>query len=79
MAYRMHLFADQLTSAGQTQMALFDRGDDRAAKVAALKRGVNDRHGRFVLRSAATLPLFDVYRDRANEYDICDVRGKACF
>ena len=40
---------------------------------------VNDKHGRFVLRSAATLPLNAIYADRANEYDICDVRGKVCF
>ena len=40
---------------------------------------MNERQGRFALRSAATLPLFDVYRDQANGYDICDVRGKACF
>jgi nucleotidyltransferase/DNA polymerase involved in DNA repair len=79
MASRMHLFADRLTPAGQTQLALFDRGDERAVKVAALKRVVNESQGRFALRSAATLPLFDIYRDRANEYDICDVRGKACF
>ena len=79
LASRMHLFANKLTPEGETQLALFDRGDDRAAKVAAMKKGINERHGRFVLRSAATLPLFDIYRDRANEYDICDVRGKVCF
>jgi nucleotidyltransferase/DNA polymerase involved in DNA repair len=79
MASRMHLFADQLTPAGQTQLALFDRGDERAVKVAALKKAVNESQGRFALRSAATLPLFGIYQDRANEYDICDVRGKACF
>ena len=27
----------------------------------------------------ATLPLADVYRDREQGYDICDVRGKMCF
>ena len=79
LASRMHLFANKLTPAGETQQALFDRSDDRAMKVVALKRGINERHGRFVLRSAATLPLFDIYRDKANEYDICDVRGKVCF
>jgi hypothetical protein len=40
---------------------------------------VNEVHGRFALRSAATLPLFEVYKDPANEFDICDVRGKVCF
>src|SRR6185312_15017893 len=28
------------------------------------------------LRSAATLPLVEVYREEANGYDICDVRGE---
>jgi hypothetical protein len=27
----------------------------------------------------ATLPLPAIYRDPANQYDICDVRGKMCF
>jgi DNA polymerase V len=58
---------------------MLDRGDDEAARVAALKKGVNERHGRFVLRSAATWPLLEIDRDPANEFDICDVRGKACF
>jgi hypothetical protein len=35
--------------------------------------------GRFAVRSGATLPLADVYRDEAQQYDICDVRGKTCF
>jgi nucleotidyltransferase/DNA polymerase involved in DNA repair len=79
MASRMHLFADRLTPAGLTQLSLFDRADDRKERIAALKKGVNEKHGRFMLRSAATLPLFEVYKDPANEFDICDVRGKACF
>jgi hypothetical protein len=79
MASRMHLFADRLTPAGLTQLSLFDRADDREERIAALKKGVNEVHGRFALRSAATLPLLEVYRDPANEFDICDVRGKACF
>ena len=44
-----------------------------------LKAEVNDRIGRFALRSAATLHLPAIYRDPSNEYDICDVRGKICF
>jgi hypothetical protein len=44
-----------------------------------LKREVTARHGRFTLRSAATLALAEVYRDRSNAFDICDVRGKMCF
>jgi len=77
-AQRMHLFADKLTPVGDIQLALFDRGSEREGRVTTVKREVNDRHGRFSLRSAATLPLVDIYRDAANQYDICDVRGKVC-
>ncbi len=78
-ASRMHLFAEHLTPRGASQMGLFDGAGDRAEKVAEVKREINARHGRFMLRSAATLPLAEVYRDSANGYDICDVRGKVCF
>jgi len=46
---------------------------------AEAKRLVNERCGRFKVRSAATLYLPTVYRDPANGFDICDVRGKVCF
>ena len=78
-ASRMHLFAEKLTPRSTTQLGLFDRDDGRAAKLATVKRQINAGHGRFAARSAATLPLVEVYRDGANEYDICDVRGKVCF
>jgi nucleotidyltransferase/DNA polymerase involved in DNA repair len=80
-AQRMHLIAEQLTPRREAPLGLFDRPEAarRAAALARLKREVNARHGRFVLRSAATLPLAAIYRDTANEYDICDVRGKICF
>jgi DNA polymerase V len=77
-ANRMHLFADRLVARGCAQAGLFEPPSDRAA-VAAVKREVNQRHGRFALRSAATLPLASIYRDASNEYDICDVRGKMRF
>ncbi len=79
LAQRMHLFADKLTPAGLTQLALFDTEGERAGRVATVKREVNKRQGRFALRSAATLPLLETYKDAANQYDICDVRGKVCF
>lgn len=78
-AARMHLFAERLSPRSPYQLGLFDRPGDRAEAIARLKREVNARHGRFVLRSGATLPLVEVYRDRSNEFDICDVRGKMCF
>jgi nucleotidyltransferase/DNA polymerase involved in DNA repair len=78
-ATRMHLIAERLTPRNQAPLGLFEPPADRAEAVARLKREINARHGRFVLRSAATLPLSAIYRDTANEYDICDVRGKICF
>jgi nucleotidyltransferase/DNA polymerase involved in DNA repair len=81
VATHMHLIAEDLTARGDCPLALFDPPGRRARAeaVARLKREVNARHGRFVLRSAATLPLAGIYRDTANEYDICDIRGKICF
>jgi DNA polymerase V len=81
LASHMHLIAEDLTARGDCPLALFDPPERRARAeaVARLKREVNARHGRFVLRSAATLPLAAIYRDTANEYDICDIRGKMCF
>ena len=78
-AMRMHLIAEQLTPRAQAPLGLFDRADPRVETLARLKREVNARHGRFMLRSAATLPLAAIYKDVANGYDICDVRGKICF
>ena len=79
LAARMHLIAERLTPRDQAPLGLFEPPGARAEAVARVKREVNARHGRFVLRSAATLPLTPIYRDTANSYDICDVRGKICF
>jgi len=78
-ASKMQLIAERLTPRDRGQIGLFDPPGTRSSAVAALKRAVNDRHGRFALRSAATLPLVDLYKDGANSYDICDVRAKICF
>jgi DNA polymerase V len=78
-AERMHLLATGLTHRGASQLGLFDGGPGRAEAVADVKRAINAKHGRFLLRSAATLPLAAIYRDPANQYDICDIRGKVCF
>ena len=74
----MHLFAEHLTPKLPAQLGLYDRDGTRAEAVPRVKREVNRRHGRFAVRSAATLPLVGVYRDASNEYDICDVRGMMC-
>jgi hypothetical protein len=76
LASRMHLFAEELTPDSPRQLGLFDREDEDAM---AIKQAINQRHGRFALRSAATLPLVPIYADSANGYDICDVHGKMCF
>jgi hypothetical protein len=78
-ATRMHVTASQLRRPGAVQLGLFDPPVERACAVAKLKREINAEVGRFALRSGATLPLADVYRDEAQGYDICDVRGKICF
>jgi nucleotidyltransferase/DNA polymerase involved in DNA repair len=78
-ATRMHVTASRLGRPGVFQPGLFDPSDERARALAQLKREVNERLGRFALRSGATLPLADVYRDEAQSFDICDVRGKLCF
>jgi nucleotidyltransferase/DNA polymerase involved in DNA repair len=78
-ASRMHLVATRLRRPGFVQQGLFEPPDRQARAVARLKREVNAKVGRFALRSGATLPLYDVYRDEAQSYDICDVRGKLCF
>ncbi len=76
---RMHVFAGQLRRPGEVQRGLFEPPPEQARAVAEVKRAVNARVGRSALRSGATLPLADVYRDTAQSYDICDNRGKICF
>ena len=81
LAAKMHLIAENLTPKADCPQDLFESSERRAQSqaVAQLKREINARHGRFMLRSAAALVLASIYRDTANEYDICDVRGKVCF
>jgi hypothetical protein len=52
LAGRMHLFAEDLRPHAPRQLGQFD-GLEAAEAATALKRAVNDRHGRFALRSAA--------------------------
>jgi len=75
----MHLIAGKLTDHRQRQRGLFMMSDTRQQAIADVKRAINTAVGRFALRSAATLPLLDVYGDESNAYDICDVYGKSCF
>jgi hypothetical protein len=76
----MHLLAEQLTDHHLVQRSLFSNDEPpRTEQVANLKRSINDRMGRFAVRSRETLWLPDIYADEANDFDICDVRGKICF
>ena len=77
-ATHMHVIASPLRR-GPAQPGLFDAPDPRAEAVARVKDEVNAEFGRFALRSGATLHLPAVYADPANDFDICDVRGKVCF
>ena len=79
-ATHMHLIATELVRPGAWQRSLFEEHDDgRAEALAKLKREVNERYGRFKLRSGATLFANDFYEDEANLYDVCDIHGKFCF
>jgi DNA polymerase V len=77
--YRMHYIASHLQYAGAVQLGLFDPPVERDAAMRQLKQDVGTRHGRFSLRSAATLPLTEIYMDESHGYEICDVAGKTCF
>ena len=76
---RLQLVATQLQWPGSVQLGLFDPPTQRAESLARLKREVNQRVGRFTLRSGATLFVNEFYRDEAYGYEVCDVRGKMCF
>jgi nucleotidyltransferase/DNA polymerase involved in DNA repair len=79
-ATHTHVIATHLQYRSRcVQRGLFDPPAERAEAVALVKREINARCGRFAVRSGATLYLTEVYRDKAQSYDICDVHGKTCF
>ncbi|WP_439628236.1 DNA polymerase Y family protein [Gemmata sp.] len=78
-ATHMHVVAPKLRRARGFQLSLFDPPDPKREAVARAKAAVNERYGRFTLRSASTLYLPAVYAGPANNFDTCDVRGKVCF
>jgi DNA polymerase V len=78
LAY-MHVNAERLTSRRCFQRGLFDQPTEQEQRLADAKRRINERLGRFMLRSGATMPLTELYTDPANNYEICDVQGKSCF
>ena len=76
---KMQVVAEQLVRRCDAQPGLFTQPDERAEILARVKREINQRHGRFAIRSGTALFLPEIYRDPANGYDICDIRGKMCF
>ena len=75
----MHVVATGLRSRSLVQRSLFAETTPRQREAANAKRKINDSVGRFMVRSGATLPLYDLYCDRASSYEICDIHGKSCF
>ena len=78
IATHMHVIASDLRR-GPWQQSLFDRPDSKRDAVAKVKRAINERYGRWKLRSGSTLLANDWYEDPANEHEVCDIRGKFCF
>ena len=78
-ATHMHLIASGLKRQEAWQTSLFEPDNPKWDAVAKVKREINERFGRFKLRSGATLFANDFYRDPANMHDVCDIRGKFCF
>ncbi len=76
---RMSIIASQLTSSNYVQQSLFDQPSERQESLAYLKKNINQHLGRFTVRSGATLPLYEIYHDRASNYEICDIHDKFCF
>ena len=76
----MHLLAERLSSRRIRQRSLFPNVESPIVqRVADVKREINEKLGRFLLRSGDTLALGDIYDDEAQDFDICDIRGKVCF
>jgi len=73
----MHVIAEKLSYRTTVQRSLFSTTNDK--RLDEIKRSVNQKLGRFKVRSGDTLVLNDVYADEANAYDICDIHGKMCF
>jgi len=70
----MHVIAGGLRPLASRQRSLFEQ-----PVISDVKHWINNRVGRFAIRSGGTMPLVDVYGDAANSYDICDIYGKSCF
>lgn len=78
-ASHMHLQAERLTYKRCAQRSLFSEYDPKITQAAEVKRTINQRIGRFALRSGETLYINDLYHDEAAGYDVCDIHEKMCF
>jgi DNA polymerase V len=77
-ATHMHIIASGLRR-GPWQQSLFDPPDLRLDALARVKKEINDELGRWTVRSGSTLWANEWYEDPANEFEVCDIRGKFCF
>ena len=75
----MFILADRLAPRRAVQNSFLADPVPLQKPIANLKREVNQRLGRFAIRSGQTLHLPDIYADHTQDYDICDIRGKICF
>lgn len=75
----MHVFGEKLQFRSCYQASLFSKKNSGVPDTSAIIRLVNDKVGRFAVRTGTTIPLYDIYSDKAQSYDICDVHGKICF
>ena len=73
----MHIIAENLVWRDRIQKSLFF--EDAQSPLDQIKRNINQKLGRFAIRSAETLPLHEIYHDTTHNYDICDISGKMCF
>ena len=79
VATHLHLVASKLVPRSGWTNSLFEPPDPTIDAVAKVKCEINEEMGRFTLRSGATLYANEFYGDPANDYDVCDIRGKFCF
>lgn len=75
----MHLYSTELQPAAEGQRSLFPEQNPRAERIKALRLHLQERFGGYTVRSAATAFTPEVFEDPANNYEICDIRGKTCF
>nr|WP_299461150.1 DNA polymerase IV [uncultured Gimesia sp.] len=73
----MHIIAESLIWRNKIQKSLFF--EEAQSPLDQLKHDINQKLGRFAIRSAETLPLHEIYHDATHNYDICDISGKMCF